>query len=147
MRVYLDNCCYNRPFDPQTQVDVRVESASKLGVQLLMFLGKVEFAWSEVLDYEILRSPQLDRTKLILPWRERAAAMIALEESVIARGEEIQRHGIKEIDALHIACASEAACDWFLTTDKGILKKIKVLGVMRIANPVEFVTEGYQWRQ
>ncbi len=22
MRVYLDNCCYNRPFDPQT--DVRI---------------------------------------------------------------------------------------------------------------------------
>ena len=24
MRVYLDNCCYNRPFDDQAQLKVRV---------------------------------------------------------------------------------------------------------------------------
>ena len=32
MRVYLDNCCYNRPFDDQSQVRVRVETISKLAV-------------------------------------------------------------------------------------------------------------------
>ena len=26
MRVYLDNCCYNRPFDDQTQAKVRMET-------------------------------------------------------------------------------------------------------------------------
>ena len=25
MRVYLDNCCYNRPFDDQRQLRVRLE--------------------------------------------------------------------------------------------------------------------------
>jgi len=27
--------------------------------------------------------------------------------------------GIKEFDALHIACAIEAECDYFITTDDG----------------------------
>ena len=49
--------------------------------------------------------------------------------------------GIKAMDALHIASAEAAECDWFLTTDKGILKKLRQLGPMRIANPIDFVME------
>ena len=30
MRVYLDNCCYNRPFDDQNQLKVRLETIAKL---------------------------------------------------------------------------------------------------------------------
>lgn len=33
MRVYLDNCCYNRPFDDQRQVRVRLETEAKLRIQ------------------------------------------------------------------------------------------------------------------
>ena len=39
MRVYLDNCCYNRPFDDQTQLKVRLETEAKLFVQQLMRTG------------------------------------------------------------------------------------------------------------
>ena len=41
-------------------------------------------------------------------------------------------------DALHLACAEAAECDWFFTTDRGILKKARSLTPMRVANPVEF---------
>ena len=36
MRVYLDNCCYNRPFGDQGQVRIRLETEAKLRVQALM---------------------------------------------------------------------------------------------------------------
>ncbi len=36
MRVYLDNCCYNRPFDDQAQPSVRLETEAKLLIQTLM---------------------------------------------------------------------------------------------------------------
>ena len=36
MRVYLDNCCYNRPFDPSVQTRVQVETICKLAVQFMM---------------------------------------------------------------------------------------------------------------
>ena len=29
-RVYLDNCCYNRPYDDQSQVRISLESQAKL---------------------------------------------------------------------------------------------------------------------
>ncbi len=29
MKVYLDNCCFNRPFDDQSQLKIRLESEAK----------------------------------------------------------------------------------------------------------------------
>ena len=78
---------------------------------------------------------------MIAPWKYNAVEMVAVDDAVISRGEEIERFGVKAMDAIHIACAEAASCDWFLTTDKGITRKLQALGVMRIANPVEFVME------
>ena len=47
MRVYLDNCCYNRPFDPQTDLRISLETAAKMQVQALMRSGEVEYVWSD----------------------------------------------------------------------------------------------------
>jgi len=52
---------------------------------------------------------------------------------------EIERTGIKPMDAAHLAAAIHAECDYFITTDDRVLKyetdKIKVI------NPVQFITE------
>jgi hypothetical protein len=36
LRVYLDNCCYNRPFDNQNQRSVQLETQAKLWIQDLI---------------------------------------------------------------------------------------------------------------
>lgn len=33
MKIYLDNCCFNRPFDDQSQIRIRLESEAKLKIQ------------------------------------------------------------------------------------------------------------------
>jgi hypothetical protein len=30
LKIYLDNCCYNRPFDNQLQMKIRLETEAKL---------------------------------------------------------------------------------------------------------------------
>ena len=45
MRVYLDNCCYNRPFDPQDQLRVAIETSAKMRVQALMRAGQDYTEW------------------------------------------------------------------------------------------------------
>lgn len=53
--------------------------------------------------------------------------------------------GVK--DSLHIACAVEGHSDFFLTTDKGILKKSNLLTEIKIMNPVDFIflmEDGYE---
>ena len=141
MRIYLDNCCYNRPFDPQVDLRIHLETVAKMRVQALMKSGDVEYVWSDALDYEIGQSPNFQEPDMIAPWKLNAVEMVAVDDAVISRGEEIERFGVRAMDAIHIACAEAGSCDWFLTTDKGITKKLQSLGGMRIANPVEFVME------
>ena len=141
MRVYLDSCCYNRSFDEQTQLKVLLETEAKLRVQSLMRNGDIEYVWSGVLDYEIRQSPFRNRKRMIRPWKAGATLYVRMDSEIISRGSEIMALGIKKKDALHLACAERAVCDWFLTTDRGILKKIRNLGEMRVANPVDYVME------
>ena len=60
MRVYLDNCCYNRPFDDKVQLRVRLETEAKLEVQRQMRSGELEYVWSDMLVTEVQDSQFLD---------------------------------------------------------------------------------------
>ena len=60
---------------------------------------------------------------------------------VESHAESLMELGVKPADAIHLASASAAACDWFFTVDKGILKKVRNIGSMRVANPLEYVQE------
>ena len=138
MRVYLDNCCYNRPFDEQAQLRVVLETLAKLNIQQQMRDGILEYVWSSVLDFEISKSRFLDRSLQIMPWAKGAAINVQIDDSIRFRAKEFENNGLKAMDALHVACAEAAECDWFFTTDRGILKKARNLTSMRVANPVEF---------
>jgi hypothetical protein len=138
MRVYLDNCCYNRPFDEQAQLRVVLETLAKLNIQQQMRDGVLEYAWSSVIDFEISKSRFLDRSLQIMPWANGAIVNVQINDGIRFRAKEFECCGLKAMDALHLACAEAAECDWFFTTDRGILKKARGLTPMRVANPVEF---------
>ena len=138
MRVYLDNCCYNRPFDDQSQLKVLLETLAKLDIQRQMRDGTVEYAWSSVLDFEISKSEFIDRANRIRPWADGASVNVRVDATVRLRAKEFEAAGVKPADALHVACAEAANCNWFFTVDRGILNKVQKLTSMRIANPVEF---------
>ncbi len=138
MRVYLDNCCYNRPFDDQTQVKVLLESLAKLAIQQKMREGELEYVWSTVLDFEIGKSKFIDRAMQILPWANGATIRVCVDDAIRSRAKDFERVGVKPMDALHVACAESASCDWFFTTDNGLVRKAKKHTSMRVANPVEF---------
>lgn len=49
MKIYLDNCCYNRPYDDQSQLRISLETQAKLYVQDLIKRGKVDLVSSYIL--------------------------------------------------------------------------------------------------
>ena len=95
MRVYLDNCCYNRPFDDQSQVKVRVETISKLAVQFMMASKRIEYAWSSTLDFELSRNPVPKRRATISRWRAGAVAYVKTDDGVSRRALELEDYGFK----------------------------------------------------
>ncbi len=55
MRVYLDNCCFNRPYDDQSYMSISLEAQAKLHIQDLIRQNKLEMATSYMLVYEMDR--------------------------------------------------------------------------------------------
>lgn len=142
IRVYLDNCCYNRPFDDQSQVKVHLETEAKLIIQSLMRTGIVEYVWSFILRLESGQNPDDQIRFAISSWPSGSVVDVPPLDEIRERAHDFEAKGVKPLDALHLACAEFAKCDWFFTVDKGILKKIRNIGFMRVANPVEFILEG-----
>ena len=129
MRVWCDNYCCNRPFDEQTQLKVRLETEAKLRIHYLMRGGSVEYAWSDMLSQEALDNPFLFRRKKILEWRLHAVVDVAIMPEIVASAVELVERGLENANALHLACAGAADCDWFITADSGILKHVRQFGM------------------
>ena len=140
LRIYLDNCCYNRPYDDQSQIRISLESQAKIFIQNAVRCGKIELATSYILVYENNRNPHVDnRIRIGNFIKNFTSVFIDIDQvdEVISMASEIMKSGLKEMDASHIACAIKADCDYFLTTDDRVLKyhsdKIKIM------NPIEFL--------
>ncbi len=141
MRLYLDNCMFNRPFDNQIDFKILLESEAKLKIQEHIRFGLYELVWSYILDYENSKNPFRERREQIGKWKKYANVDIDADDSVIELSKNLNQLGLKNFDALHIACAITAKADYFLTTDKGILKKSQMVSDIQIKDPIDFIRE------
>lgn len=139
MKIYLDNCCYNRPFDLQNNLRVHLESIAKLELQDQIRKGNIVMVWSYVLEYEASKNPYKDRRDAILPWINRASEIVTKETPEIIDIAKNLRHdyGFKLYDSLHIACAIISRCDYMVTTDDKLLKSNAK--EIAIVNPIDLV--------
>ena len=55
MLIYLDNCCFNRPYDDQSHSTIFLETQAKLGIQENILSGKYQLVWSYILQYEMIK--------------------------------------------------------------------------------------------
>jgi hypothetical protein len=83
MKIYLDNCCFNRPFDDQSQIRIRLETEAKLEIQEEIQKGHVELIWSYILDYENSRNPFQERKDRINGWKKYATVDIQESHDLI----------------------------------------------------------------
>lgn len=140
LKVYLDNCCYNRPFDDQSQIRIHLEAQAKLYIQAKIREGSYELVWSYILDYENVKNPYEEKRLAIAPWKK-ISSLCGTEETedILLFAESLAEKGIKTYDALHISCAVAAHCEYYITTDKKLLNT--QIPKIKIVDPIVFVNE------
>lgn len=141
MRVYLDNCCFNRPFDDQRHTRIRLEPEAKLCIQERIREGLLELCWSYVLDFENEANPYDERRRMIAGWRRYAVVDVDETEAIVEQAKALTRLGLKAKDALHVACAISGECDCFISTDDVILHRAKELEWLEILDPPSLIRE------
>lgn len=141
VKIYLDNCCYNRPFDDQSQFRIKVDTIAVLYIQNKIKNGFYQLTWSDILDFENGNNPFDDRRAAIEPWGNIATERISSDKKEIYDFADnlCEHYGLKLFDALHIACAIYAKDDYFITTDKKLFNTC--LAEIKIVSPSEFIEE------
>ena len=147
MRIYLDMCCFNRPYDDQTQSRIRIETEAKVVIQEKIKNAEYELIWSSILEFECAKNPFDEHRIAILNWRSIASTMIMIDKHVLERTKSLMNHGIGEYDALHVSCAMAGKADVFITTDDRLLKRLQTYnGVMAMLpqNALAFLENWYE---
>ena len=139
MIIYLDNCAYNRPFDDQEKIKIKIETEAKLYIQEKIEKGAIKLVWSYILDFENSVNPFEERKDQIFKWKKYADTDISENTSVLQRAEEYKGLGIAAKDALHISCAVEGKCEYFITTDNYLIKKAGEIDKIKVVTPTAFI--------
>jgi predicted nucleic acid-binding protein len=100
--------------------------------------GKIDLAWSYILDFENEANPFFERKYTIEKWRDLSIQNIVENGTILITAAEIKKNGIKPKDALHLACAIEMGCEYFLTTDYILERKAGPIDKIKVLNPIEF---------
>lgn len=143
MRVYLDCCSLQRPFDDKSQPRIAVEAEAVLVILALCESGRLMLISSDALLFEIDRIPDLNRKNDALAILGIAKESIDLTTEIENMAVKLGASGLKPLDALHLAFASNSKVDYFCTCDDKFLKKAKSLSGLntKVVSPTELVME------
>jgi predicted nucleic acid-binding protein len=142
MRIYLDNCCYNRPFDDLSQDRVYLEAEAVVAIISYCERGDWALITSGVVEYEALLISSPDRLENIRRLFAVAVERADLTDETVNRAAYFKQNGLHDFDSLHLAAAETNHADVFLTTDDRLLRAARKLDIkIKVANPVTWLME------
>lgn len=137
MKIYLDVCCLNRPFDDQSQDRIRLEAEAVLLILTRIQTEDWEWHSSEVVVDEIGQTPDMNRRERVRQLNSHAHQVYQLTEADVDRARVLNNLGFSSMDALHLACAESCGADYFLTTDDELLSR-----AVRLVEQLQVVVEN-----
>jgi len=128
MRLYLNTSAINRPFDDLTRGRVRLQAEAV--ALLLDSVERGEIAWiaSDYLAFEVSRIPDPERRHRVVSFLSLAAEVVPVSSTLAARARSLEQHGLRGLDALHVAVAESASCDGLVTTDDRMRRRATLAG-------------------
>lgn len=143
MKVYLDCCSLQRPFDDKSQPRIAVEAEAVLVILALCESDHLKLLSSEALLFEISRIPDQVRKYDALAILKIAKEIIELTPELEALARKLRASGLKPLVALHLASAFPSKVDYFCTCDDKFLKKAKSFEGLntKVVSPTELVME------
>ena len=142
MRIYMDVCCYNRPFDDFSQDRVHLEAEAVLSIISRCEKHEWTLLASGIIDYELSKLSDTDRYEQVQELYSAAKERVKLTEQAETRAANFLQNGLKPFDGLHLALAETAGADIFLTTDDRFLKTAFKMNLsIKTANPVTWLME------
>ncbi|MDD2722432.1 MAG: PIN domain-containing protein [Methylovulum sp.] len=142
MKIYLDNCCLNRPFDNQADLRIHLEAEAVKTIITLVEQRTWQLIGSSILKFEIAKLTDNSRKRELALMESLASEIIVINQQIAEKAKQFENFGLQAFDALHLACAENNA-DVLLTVDDKFIRKAKnitKLGI-NICNPIVWLNE------
>jgi len=147
MKLYLDSCCYNRPYDAQTQEKIHMEGEAVLAIINKSKQAGDEIAGSPALDLEIEQINDIEKKEKVKYFYDQTiTAEIKYSTAILKRVRELsEQTSIRTLDGFHLAFAENANVDILLTTDNKFEKTVSKLNLkLKVINPLKYLMEVIQ---
>ena len=143
LKLYLDNCCYSRPFDDLEQEKINLEAQAIKVIINQYYNGEIKIYTSDAILYEMENiKDDLKRNKVLEVYNKLNLTNIPFSNKIKQRAIKLRQFNIKDIDALHLAYAESESTDYFITTDRLLINASKRSDIkIKVINPIEFVME------
>lgn len=143
LKLYLDNCCYNRPFDDLRQEKNNLEAQAIKVIIDKYWKNEFEIYTSDVLVFEMNNiKDQIKRAKVLEVYNKLNLTNIQYSDNILKRACEIRKYNIKNMDSLHIAYAESSNIDYFITTDRLLINASSRADLkVKVINPINFIME------
>ena len=124
MKIYMDTCCYKRPFDDQMQDRIYLETEIILSVIAKCDRGEWKLLSSKILELEFKNDKDIERRQHMIELYCHSDAF-PLTDDIKQRAGEFQKCGVKLFDSLHLATAEYLNADVLLTVDDRFFNSAK----------------------
>jgi len=137
--VYLDVCALNRPFDDQQQIRIRLETDAVLLILANVRTQALRLCMSPVHQVEIAAAPDPARKRSVQTMLNDLGVQVTVDRKMARqRAETLHAQGMGVADAVHVAYAEAAGCD-FVTVDDRLLRQCRRIGVQTwFGTPIAF---------
>ena len=106
IKLYLDTCCYNRPFDDLKQEKIRMEAQAIINIIKLHNNGKIEVYKSRAIEFEINKILNSNKRRQVDDlYNAVKAKNITYSYELDKRVLELEEFNIHFMDAYHISYA------------------------------------------
>lgn len=121
-RVYLDTNVYCRPFDDQSDEQIRMESEAFIKIADAALRGKVVIVSSDYVKFEIERIVDPLKKKDVKGFERTLASInVVGSKQIISLTRKLSaKCGLNPLDALHVSAACLGRVDWSLACDDEI---------------------------
>lgn len=146
MRLYFDCCCYNRPFDDQSQDRIHDESEAILSIMKRCRASNENVVLgSTILNMEFDKITDNAKKANVTRLAKIINEIIPYTTEIRQRAMELEKlDTIRKMDSLHIASAESGNADVFLSTDDKLLKACRRLQnvlKVKVKNPLFYLAE------
>ena len=144
MKIYLDTCCYGRPYDDPAQVKIAVETAAINGIIDTCRIAGYSIVGSMAVEFELGRIKDAEKRDEIIAYFKRTRnTYYTITANIETRAQVLHEEGLGRLDSYHLAFAEAAGVDVLLTTDEPFVRICarKNLSFVKVINPLNYLPE------